>query len=321
MTAAETVFFTQTRRRGLYWDALRRLRANRLAVAAGVIVLVYAVVAVFATSIAPYSTSEQFLESSAATVADPLAQRSTGKFEAPSADHIFGTDQLARDIFSRAIVGLRISLSAAAVAIFVVTVVGMTVGTAAAMSPRWLDDLIMRSTDVAFAVPDLLLIILLRAAFGQTLFGRSSVLGIDADVLLLFIAIAITAWPTLARLVRGQLLAVREMEFVTAARSLGCSPLRIALRHMLPNATSPAIIEATFLVPRAIIAEATLSFIGLGVAPPTPSLGLLIHDHFQFVGVQWTALAIPCAMLALLFMAFQFFGDGLPDALDPRAGS
>jgi ABC-type dipeptide/oligopeptide/nickel transport system permease subunit len=176
----------------------------------------------------------------------------------------------------------------------------------------------MRATDIAFAFPDLLLIILLSAAFGGSLFGLASIAGVDSQIWLLFFAISITAWPTTARLVRGQLLSIREMEYAVAARSIGASPMRVAWRHLMPNAMGPVIVEATFLVPRAIIAEATLSFIGLGVRPPTPSLGLLINDHFSFVGIQWTALLIPTLLLALLFLAFQFFGDGLRDAMDPR---
>ncbi len=307
------------RRSGLLGDGVRRFRRNRLAVAALFIVLGLVLVAIFANLIAPYDTSEQFLERGGGVIGDPLAARSTGKFETPSWDHIFGTDQLARDIFSRTIVGLRISLSAALFAILVVTVIATAVGSLAAMGPRWGDDLLMRVTDIAYSFPDLLLIILLSAALGNSIFGADQILGIDAKVLLLFFAISLTAWPTTARLIRGQLLAIRETEYAMAAQAVGASPLRRVFRHMLPNALTPVIVDLTFLVPRAIFAEAALSFIGIGLSPPTPSLGLLINDHFAFVGVQWSALAIPTAVLALLFLAFQFFGDGLRDALDPRS--
>ncbi|MDA1147824.1 MAG: ABC transporter permease [Chloroflexi bacterium] len=128
-----------------------------------------------------------------------------------------------------------------------------------------------------------------------------------------------TAWPTMARLVRGQLLSIRETEYTTAAIALGATKTRIAIRHWLPNAMGPVIVEATFLVPRAIFAEAALSFIGVGVSPPTPSLGLLINDHFRFVGITWSGLFFPTMLLAILFIAFSFFGDGLRDALDPRS--
>jgi oligopeptide transport system permease protein len=310
----------RSRRTGFWWDAIRRLRYNRLATASFFVIVAVVLTAVFADLIAPYSISEQFFKSGTPSgVIDPLAQRSTGKFEAPSPDHVFGTDQLARDIFSRTVVGLRISLSAAFFAIVVVTVIGILVGTLAASGPRFFDDLLMRATDIAYAFPDLLLIILLRAAFGVTFLGMRTVAGVDASIFLLFLAISLTAWPTMARLVRGQLLSIREMEFTAAARAIGAGPGRVAVRHWLPNAMGPVIVESTFLVPRAIFAEAALSFIGVGVAAPTPSLGVMIDEHFDFVRLQWTGLFFPAGVLAILFLAFQFFGDGLRDALDPRS--
>jgi oligopeptide transport system permease protein len=307
------------RRSGFFWDAQRRLRHNRLATISFFVIAALVIVAAFAHVIAPYGTSQQFLRRGEPGVVDPLAIRDTGKYEGPSVTHWFGTDHLARDIFSRTITGLRISLSAAFVAILVVTIIGIVVGTLAASGPRFFDDLLMRATDIAYAFPDLLLIILLRAAFGTSIFGYSRIAGLDASVLLLFLAISLTAWPTMARLVRGQLLSIREMDFTTAARAMGAGPSRIAVRHWLPNAMGPVIVESTFLVPRAIFAEAALSFIGVGVPPPTPSLGLMIDEHFNFVRIQWTGLAFPTVLLAVLFIAFQFFGDGLRDALDPRA--
>ncbi|MEX2032050.1 MAG: ABC transporter permease [Dehalococcoidia bacterium] len=304
---------------GFWAMAWRRLRRNRLATISAVVILGFILVAILADLIAPYGAYEQFLRRGAETVTDPLASLATGKFEAPSAAHVFGTDQLARDVFSRVLIGLRISLAAAIVAIIVVTAIGMIVGTVAAAGPRWVDDLLMRATDVAYAFPDLLLIIMLRAAFGNEILGFRSIFGLDAGVFLLFLAISLTAWPTMARLVRGQLLSLRETEFSLAAVAMGARTSRIATRHWLPNAAGPVIVEATFLVPRAIFAEAALSFIGLGVPPPTPSLGALIQAHFGFVTVQWTALAIPTLILGVLFVVFQFFGDGLRDALDPRS--
>ncbi len=306
------------RRSGYLWDVGRRLRRNRAATVSLVFITALVLVAILADVIAPHDISEQFLGEVTEDFGDTLAARDTGKFERPSGDHLFGTDQLARDIFSRTVVGLRISLGAAFFAVVIVSIIGLSVGTLAAAGPQWADALLMRATDIAFAFPDLLLIILLSSALGGTIFGLRSIVGIQADVLLLFFAISITAWATTARLVRGQLLTIREMEYATAARAIGASPTRVAWRHLMPNAMGPVIVEATFLVPRAIIAEATLSFLGIGVKPPTPSLGLLINDHFGFVGIQWIALLIPTLLLALLFLAFQFFGDGLRDAMDPR---
>lgn len=300
-------------------SAWRRFRSHRSAIVSAVVIVWFAVIAIGAEGIAPYDPAEQLLATSAPAPADPLAPRDTGKFEAPSAEHLFGTDHLGRDIFSRIVFGLRVSMAAALFAVVMVTTLGVVVGATAAAGPAWLDSLLMRATDVAYAFPDLLLVILLRAALGDSILGRSSVLGVSASVLLLFFAISVTAWPTMARLVRAQMLVLRGMEYSTAAESLGADRWRMVTRHWLPGAAAPMIVEGTFLVPRAIFAEATVSFIGIGVAAPTPSLGTLIADHFGFVTVQWTGLAIPIAVLALLFLAFQLCGEGLRHALDPRS--
>lgn len=298
------------------WRRFRRYPATMVSV---MVLLAVAGIALGADVVATHDPATQYLETPAEAPLDPLAPRDTGKFEGPSAEHWLGTDQLARDIFSRTVYGLRISLSAALFAVVVVTVLGVAVGAAAASGPSWVDGLLMRVTDVAYAFPDLLLVILLKAAIGDEVFGRTSFGGVSASVLVLFFAISITAWPTMARLVRAQVLVLRRMEFSTAAESLGASRWRLITRHWLPGAAAPMIVEATFLVPRAIFAEATVSFIGIGVAAPTPSLGVLIADHFAFVTVQWTALAAPIAVLAVLFLAFQFCGEGLRTALDPRS--
>ena len=300
----------------MVWARLRRDRASLVAL--GVIVTL-TFTAVCAGPIAPYDTAQQFLHAPVpSSTLDPLAPRETGKFEAPSRVHVFGTDQLARDIFSRMVFGLRISLAAAVVVVVVVTILGIAIGTVAVAGPRWLDGLLMRVTDLAFAFPDLLLVILLRAALDGAVRRRD--VPSEVPLLLVFVAISVTAWPTMARLVRGQLLAIQPTEYSVAAFALGASPARVAWRHWLPNALGPVIVEVTFLVPRVIFAEAALSFIGMGAAPPTPSLGIMIAEHFEFVRVRWTALAFPTGLLAILFLAFQVLGDGLRAALDPRSG-
>lgn len=188
--------------------------------AALALIAALALVAVFAEAVAPYDSVRQFLEAAPAsrTTLNPLAPRERGKFEAPSRAHVLGTDQLARDIFSRMVIGLRISLAAAAISVVVVTALGVGIGTLAVAGPRRLDGVLMRLTDLAFAFafPDLLLVILLRAALDGLLRGRN--VPPEAPLLLLFFAISITAWPTMARLVRGQLLAIRVTEYSVAAR-------------------------------------------------------------------------------------------------------
>ncbi len=307
-------------RHGGAWRAWwRRFRRHRAALAAAVVLLLLAGAALGADTLATHDPTAQYLVSSAEIPLDPLAPRATGKFEPPSADHWLGTDQLARDIYSRTLFGLRISLAAALFAVIVVTLLGVGIGAAAASGSSWVDGTLMRATDLAYAFPDLLLVILLRAALGDEIFGRQSLLGVSSSVLLLFVAISITAWPTMARLVRAQMLVLRAQEFSLAAESLGASRWRLVTRHWLPGVAAPVIVEATFLVPRAIFAEATVSFIGIGIAAPQPSLGTLIADHFGFVTVQWTALAVPITLLVVLFLAFQFLGEGLRQALDPRS--
>ncbi|MCA9846613.1 MAG: ABC transporter permease [Dehalococcoidia bacterium] len=307
------------RRVGMWRASWRRFKRHRAAVFSAFVLIVLIGAALGANVLATHDPSTQYLVSSAEIPLDPLAPRETGKFEPPSAEHWLGTDQLARDIYSRTLFGLRISLAAALFAVVVVTTIGVGVGAAAASGAGWVDGTLMRATDLAYAFPDLLLVILLRAAMGDQIFGRGSILGVSSSVLLLFFAISITAWPTMARLVRAQMLVLRGEEFSLAAESLGASRWRLVTRHWLPGVAAPVIVEATFLVPRAIFAEATVSFIGIGVAAPQPSLGTLIADHFGFVTVQWTALAVPITVLIVLFLAFQFLGDGLRQALDPRS--
>ena len=305
---------------GFWRDAWKRMRQHRASTVSLAVIAMFVLVAAFADVIKTHSTSAQDLTPAVPGAStDPLTPRDTGKYERPSIEHWLGTDQLARDIFSRTVVGLRISLSAAVFAITVVTFVGVSIGTLAVAGPANFDRVLMRVTDVAYAFPDLLLIILLRSVFGTKILGQSSILGLESSIIFLFLAISLTAWPTMARLVRGQLLSIREREYTHAATALGASRTRIALRHWLPNAMGPVIVEATFLVPRAIFAEAALSFIGVGVSPPTPSLGVLINEHFDFVLINWTGLFFPTALLAILFIAFSFLGDGLRDALDPRS--
>ena len=238
----------------------------------------------------------------------PTAQHLDAPLEGPSARFWLGTDQLGRDQYSRIVHGARVSLAVGVFTQAVALGLGVTVGLAAGLGGRKADALLMRLTDVAYAFPDLLMIILLVSIFG-------------ASVPMLVLAIGLVSWTTIARLVRAQVLSLREEEFVLAARALGADGRHIARHHLLPNLLGPVIVTATFGVPAAIFAEAALAFIGLGLPPPAPSWGRLVTDSFSTMSVAPYLAVTSCLAIALTMMSFSFIGDGLRDALDPRSRS
>lgn len=278
------------RQHGLWGDAYRRLLQNRLAVAGLAVIVVMTAAAMFAPLIEHHDPEAQFLKS---TLQDP------------SGEFWFGTDKLGRDLWSRVVHGARISLTVGLVTEAIAVAIGILVGGLAAMGGHKVDNLMMRFTDVAYAFPSLLLIILVVAAFGTSF-------------LTIFLAIAVVSWTDIARLVRGQMLSLKERDFVTAAVCLGASPWRVVFSHMLPNTLGPVIVLAAFGVPSAIFSEAVLSFIGLGLPPPTPSWGILVFDGYKAINAVPALVFFPASAIALLMMAFTFLGDGLRDALDPR---
>ncbi len=288
------------RERGLWSDAFSRLIRNRLAMAALVILVVVAALALLGNNV------------DAVRRYDPRVQE-FGSHEAPEPSHFFGTDNLGRDSWSRVLQGTLISLQVGLGVQVIVLAIGLLVGGTAALTGRLGDNLLMRLTDLAYAFPDLLFIILMRAA----LTGRDwPVLG--QPVPQMIFAIAFVGWVTVARLVRGQMLSLAERDFVMAARALGASQARIVFQHMLPNTLGPVIVAVTFGIPTAIFAEAVLGFIGFGVPPPTASLGRLISDGYSFIRVNIWLVVFPASAIALLMLCFTFLGDGLRDALDPR---
>ena len=277
-------------RRGPRSELWRRLRRNRLAVLGALVILVFAAAALFAPLLAPYHYAQQNYDAI---------------YQGPSGAHWLGTDALGRDVFSRLLEGARTSLSVGVLTQLLVLALGVSVGTVAALGGRHLDNLLMRLTDVAYAFPDLLFIILLRAVFGGSLF-------------MMILAIALVQWTMIARLVRAQLLSLKEQEFALAARALGAGEMRIAFRHLLPNSLGPVIVALTFGVPQAIFAEASLSFIGIGVAPPLPSWGSMVQDGYQAIFAYPYLVLAPTLAIAVVMLSFTFLGDGLRDALDPR---
>jgi oligopeptide transport system permease protein len=276
--------------RGLWRDAWRRLTRNNLAMAGLVVICLLLLVAVLADLLAPYDPSRLFPGQS---------------YAPPSAAHWLGTDDVGRDVLSRLIHGARVSLAVGVFAQVIILVIGLTVGGIAGFFGSRLDNYLMRFTDVFYAFPDLLFVIIITAALG-------------ASFVNILIAIGLVNWTDLARLVRGQLMTLREREFVSAARSLGAPSARIILQHLLPNAAGPIIVRVTYGVPQAIFTEAVLSFIGLGVRPPMASWGTMIERGNQAIFSAPHMVLFPAIAIALTMLAFNFLGDGLRDALDPQ---
>lgn len=294
------------RSEGVWRDAFGRLRRNRLALVGlgGVIVLVFA--GLFGPTLAPWPYQVQ---DQAAVIANNF--RPLTPFADPR--HLFGTDELGRDIFSRMLDGAQISMSVAFVVQIVVLLIGVPVGALAGWFGGRIDTYLMRFTDVMYAFPDLLLVILMSVAFRETVFGRAL-----NGLLLVFVAIGLTSWVTVARLVRGQFLSLKETEFVEAARAIGVTDRQIIIRHLLPNSIGPVIVAVTLGIPSAILLEATLAYIGIGVQDPRASWGSLIAQSQHFIRTDPHLVYLPGLAIAAALMSFTFLGDGLRDALDPK---
>jgi len=279
------------KQRNLWSDAFRRLVRNRLAIIGLVVIAAFIILAVGASPLGRY---------------DPYQYQNYNLInKGPSWAHFFGTDPLGHDNWARVLVGMQVSLEVGFSVAMIVLVIGLAVGSAAALGGYWSDNLVMRATDIAYAFPDLLLIILIQATFGG---GRWQVI----------VAISLVAWTNIARLVRGQMLSLKQSDYALAAKTLGASQLRIVFKHILPNTLGPIIVALTFAIPAAIFAEAALTFIGVGLPAPTASLGRLVNDGYALVQVNPWVVTFPAFAIALLMLSFTFVGDGLRDALDPR---
>jgi len=225
---------------------------------------------------------------------------------APSAEHWFGTDTLGRDLLTRTLHGGRVSIAVGVLATVVSLVIGVLYGAVSGYFAGKVDAVMMRLLDILYALPFTVFVILLMVAFGH-------------DIRLLFVAIGAVTWLTMARIVRGQVLGLKEQEFVEAAVALGLSNRRIILRHVIPNVLGPIIVYATLTVPAVMLLEAVLSFLGLGVQPPMSSWGLLIKEGAEKMDVHPWLLIFPAALFSLTLFSLNFLGDGLRDALDPRS--
>jgi peptide/nickel transport system permease protein len=239
---------------------------------------------------------------------DPIVPETGNRFQSPSTTHWFGTDNLGRDVFSRVITGARISLGIATLIISIAMIVGVTVGAIAGYIGGWIDEIIMRTTDIFLAFPWLILAMAIAAALGPSL--QNTV-----------VALTVVYWPWYARLVRGQVLSIKERDFVDAARSIGMRPRRILVKHILPNAWAPVIIQVTIDVGYAVLATAALSFIGLGAQPPSPEWGTMIAGARTYFREAWWFITFPGIALSLTVIGFNLLGDGLRDYFDPRTRS
>lgn len=244
------------------------------------------------------------------TTFDPLAINLANALHAPSTEHWLGTDVQGRDVWARLVYGARVSLLVGLVSQGIALMIGVGMGLVSGFYGKWVDEIIMRLADVTLAFPSLLLLIAMAAAFEPSLGVVCTVIGI-------------VGWAAMARLVRGQVLVVRELEYVQAMRAIGMRDVRVMLRHVLPNVIAPVVIAATLGIAGAIMAEAALSFLGLGVQPPTPSWGSMIadgRDLSQLRNAPWTSLA-PGLAIGAAVLAFNLLGDALRDSLDPRGNA
>jgi peptide/nickel transport system permease protein len=286
----KTVSERSLRRRSSLAGAYRRFVARRLVIVGVFLVLLLAFFAVFGRVIAPY---------------DPIKQDLLNVLSPPSSAHRLGSDELGRDILSRLLAGSTISLQVGIAAVLMASLPGVLVGAAVGYRGGWADNIVMRVLDGLMAFPSLVLALTIVSVLGASVYN-------------IMLAIAVTSFPHYARLVRGQVLACREFDFILAIRSVGATDARIILRHILPNVISPVLVQGSLGVGFAITAEAGLSFLGLGIQPPTPTWGSMIQVGFQYLDVApWLVIA-PGTMIFMAVLGFNLLGDGLREALDPH---
>jgi oligopeptide transport system permease protein len=290
LVAAERGATEAVRSSSLWRDAVRRLLRNRLALAGLIVVSVLCLLAIFADFLAPYS----YTKTNFSRLNEP-----------PSRDYPLGTDQIGRDLLSRMIYGARISMMVGLGAQVIVVLLGVPIGALSGWFGGRVDLVLMRVVDVMYAFPNLLFVILVMSMLG-------------AGLMNIFIAIGLTGWVGIARQTRAQVLAVREKEFVDGARGLGAGFGRLLVRHVLPNSLTPIVVAVTFGIPQAIFTEAALSFIGVGINPPTPSWGQMVGEGQQYLRTYWHLCVFPSIAIALTMLSFTFVGDGVRDALDPK---
>jgi len=296
-----------------FWkDAFRRMCKNKMAVLGAIIIIALLILAIFAPYIAPYHYAEGSLKDN---------------YAKPGDKYLLGADFMGRDVLSRIIYGTRISLSVGIVGALTSFIIGILYGVISGYYGGKVDNIMMRFVDIMYGFPTLLLIILMMVLFKSTFAittpgtFAATLSAIDkafGGLFFIFIGIGITAWIGMARIARGMALSLREKEFVEAARATGNSNFQIMMKHILPNLIGPCVVAVTLRIPRFITFEAFLSFIGLGVNPPTPSWGMMISEGYKAIRSNPHLALYPGLALAITMLAFNFLGDGLRDALDPR---
>ena len=320
---------TTEKERSLWEKSLARLMRNKVAVGSGIVIVLMLLIAAFAGKIAPYHYAEQDLLANNAIPEWMLFLLPEGaeNYANFSDAYILSADHLGRDILSRTIYGARVSLVIAFAGAAVSLLIGIIYGMISGYSGGRVDSMMMRVVDFLYAFPFLIVVILLQTYFkaiarrgGGEGFG-SAIINLNNDLggmLFLFIAIGLINWIGMARIARGQVLSYKQMEFVEAAKAIGANDTRIMVKHLLPNILGPLIVAETMAIPGYIFVEAFLSFIGLGVNAPTPSWGIMISEGVQALRVYPNQVFIPAIALSLTTLAFNFLGDGLRDAFDPR---
>lgn len=274
----------------MVWIYLERFKQNRLAMAGLGIIALLALLAILSPWIRPV---------------DPFLQDLTGRLQGPSRLHWMGTDDLGRDVFSRLLLGTRVSLSVGFVAVGLAVLAGTVLGLLAGFSGGRIDTVIMRLVDVMLSIPTLFLILAVLSFLGPNIYNVMAIIGL-------------TSWPGLTRLVRGECLSAREREYIQAARLLGMSTRRLLFVHLLPNVAAPILVSATLGVGGAILTESALSFLGLGVQPPMPSWGNVLSIGRDYLHIAWWLSLFPALAILLTVLAFNLLGEGLRDVLDPR---
>ncbi len=271
-------------------DVWKRFRRNKMALFGGMVVVGLILVAIFAPYIATHNYSSQNL---------------TNRLSAPSSEHFFGTDGYGRDVFSRVVWGSRVSLQIGFGAAGIALLIGIILGAIAGYYGGWVDNLIMRFTDIVMSIPALFLALTIISLFGASLVNTMIVIGI-------------IYWTRTCRIVRGEFLSLRNKEFSEAALAIGSGDARIIFRHLLPNAMAPIIVQGTLFIAQVILIESGLSFLGLGAQPPVPSWGNMLTEGYKFLSIAWWIATFPGLAILVMVLFFNLLGDGLRDALDPK---